>query len=181
MRHNNSNSGPFPLYLRSVGASLASQWGIFMASGFRQIIVRGNRSSPACDGRALHDAYDRGGFGGGFGGGFCNGGGGGGVVVAVDVAVVTVVVVATVPVEVGLSRARGLIISRALRCNKAPFSRGFRYTTVLTKSPWQRYTSHQSPLFHGVSLHGMTWSKHDRYRRRKARWCWRSPSGGGAR
>jgi hypothetical protein len=146
MRHNNSNSGPFPLYLRSVGASLASQWGIFMASGFRQIILRANRSSPAGYGRAHHDAYDR--------GGFCDGGGGGGVVVAV--AVVTVTVVATVPVEVGLSRARGLRISRALRCNKAPFLRGFRYTTVLTKRSWQRYASHQSPLFHGVSLHGMT-------------------------
>lgn len=126
-------------------------------------------------GRTNHDADDR----GGLDGGYCDGGGG--VVVAVAVAVVTVVVVATVPVEVGLSRARGLRISRALRCNKAPFFGGFRYTTVLTSSLWQRYTSHQSPLFHGVSLHGMTWSKHDRYRRRKARWCWRLPSAGGAR
>ncbi len=58
-----------------------------MAWGFRQIILRGNRNSAAGDGRARHDAYDR----GGLGGGFCDGGGDGGVVVAVDLAVVTVV------------------------------------------------------------------------------------------
>jgi hypothetical protein len=51
------------LMMRSMRTSLASQWGIFMACGFRQIIPRGNCSSAAGDGCAHYDADDRGGRG----------------------------------------------------------------------------------------------------------------------